>query len=103
MSRLKITLYLLSICLCLVFQAHHVVIIGDTQIVQLFVFRLGTSAFPHIKAHLEPETCYNLQEHTECIKGKGTFTLPPSAPGLKYPFRAVFFKPVWWRGRHCSE
>lgn len=42
-------------------RVYHILVIGGTELTQVFVFSFGTCGLPHIKSHLEPETCDHLQ------------------------------------------
>lgn len=46
------------------FHVYHILVIGDTQFIEVFVVGFGTRGLPHIKYQLEPEIHAHLQGNT---------------------------------------
>lgn len=72
-----------------VVHLYRVLLIGDTQIIEVFVLGLGAGGLLHIKPQLEPETRHHLQGHRRTASTQEaadtspphthTSSLPPSA------------------------
>lgn len=86
------------------FHVYHILFIGDTQLVEVFVIGFGTDGLPHIKPQLKPQTRDHLERHKHTAGWKEVEVFPlPFPPSCRSVSTCLVAGPTLWRVNRWVE